>query len=147
MTNGVNRTGWTFLAVALLSFAAGSLTTARLMRVSPVRAETNRVFDLRVYHAVPGKVPKLVDRFRDAAPLFKKHNLEVLGYWVPEDPKFAETFVYLLAHPSREEAKKRWEAFHADPAFQKYLKEEDAEQLIEKVDWTYMHPTDFSDLR
>jgi hypothetical protein len=118
------------------------------MRTSQVRADSNRVFELNIYHAVPGKVPALEERFRDAAPLIAQHGLDVLGYWVPtEGPAGDNTFVYLLAHASREEAKERWHAFHADPAFQKYVKSEETEKLIETVDKIYMRPTDFSSLR
>ena len=56
--------GWTAGGIALISFAAGSLITARLAHISQVRADNNRVFELRVYHAVPGKMPALESRFR-----------------------------------------------------------------------------------
>ena len=146
--------GWIVCGTALVSFAAGSLLTARLMRVNQARADSNRVFELNVYHAVPGKVPALEGRFRDASKLTAKHNLNVVAYWVPNDdsawandPAWANTFVYLVAHPSWEEANKNWDAFHADPAFQEYVKSENANQLIEKVDEVHMRPTDFSAMR
>jgi hypothetical protein len=56
-----------------------------------------------------------------------------------------------VAHPSRDEAKKNWDALHADPAFPEYRKQ--AAQLIERVDEryrvdeVYMRPTDFSSMR
>ena len=138
--------GSTVCGIALVSFAAGSLITARLAHVNQVRADSNRVFELRVYHAVPGKVPALESRFRDtASKLLAKHDLKAVGYWVPDDaPAFDNTFVYILAHPSREEAKKNWDAMHADPGFQEMAKSEQTDKLVEKVDSTYMHPTDFS---
>jgi hypothetical protein len=46
-----------------------------------------------------------------------QYNLNVVGYWVPEDPAWQHTFVYLVAHPSLEEAEANWHALHADPAF------------------------------
>src|SRR5262245_53381184 len=96
---------------ALLSFAAGSLLTARLTRLSPVSADGNRVFELMVYHTVPGKVPALESVFRDVAKLQARHDLNVVGYWVPtEDPAWKDTFIYLVAHPSLDEAKKNWRA-------------------------------------
>jgi hypothetical protein len=133
----------------LISFAAGSLITARLARTDQVRADSNRVFELRIYHAVPGKVPALESRFRDtAAKLLTKHDLKAVGYWVPEDaPAFDNTFVYILAHPSLEEAKKNWDAMRADPGFQEMVKSEQSDKLVEKVDSTYMHPTDFSPMK
>jgi NIPSNAP len=140
---------WTVCGIALVSFAAGSLMTARLAHLNQVRADSNRVFELRVYHAVPGKVPALVSRFRDtASKLLAKHDLKAVGYWVPEDaPASDNAFIYILAHPSREEAKKNWDALRADPAFQEMAKSEQAEKLLEKVDSTYMQPTDFSPMK
>jgi hypothetical protein len=133
----------------LASFAAGSLITGYLAHMNQVRADSNRVFELRVYHAVPGKLPALESRFRDtASQLLAKHGLNAVGYWVPDDaPASADTFIYLLAHHSREEAKKNWEAMRADPAFLEIAKSEQADKLVEKVDFTYMHPTDFSAMK
>jgi hypothetical protein len=145
-------TGWMVCATALVSFAAGALLPARLMRLNQVRADSNRVFELLVYHTVPGQVPALESIFRDVAKLQAKHDLNVVGYWVPsDDPAWANTFIYLVAHPSRDEAKKNWDALHADPAFPEYRKQ--AAQLIERVDEryrvdeVYMRPTDFSSMR
>ena len=98
---------------------------------------------------MPGKVPALTARFRDtASKLLAKHHLDAVGYWVPQDaPASENTFVYILAHPSREEAKKNWAAMFADPAFQEMGKLEQTEKLVEKVDSTYMSPTDFSPMK
>jgi NIPSNAP protein len=144
--------GWILSGTAVLSFAAGSLLTARLMHLNQVRADSNRVFELMVYHTVPGKVPALESIFRDVSKLQAKHDLNVIGYWVPnDDPAWANTFIYLVAHPSQEEAKKNWHALHADPAFPQYR--EQAAPLIEKVndeyhvDEVYMRPTDFSAMK
>ena len=138
--------GWTVCGIALVSFAVGSLFTARLAHIGQVRADSNRVFELRVYHAVPGKVPALESLFRDtASKLLAKHDLKAVGYWVPEDaPAADDTFIYILEHPSREEAKKNWDAMRADPDFQELIREN---KLVEKIDVTYMRPTDFSPMK
>jgi hypothetical protein len=134
--------------VAGVAFAAGSFLTGRLMQINQVRADSNRVFELRVYHTVPGKAGALQEEFRDkVSKLFAKHDLKALGYWAPLDPPTSEnTFVYILAHPNREEAKKHWAAFQADPDFQEMIKSQQAPdaKVVEKVDSTYMQPTDFS---
>jgi NIPSNAP len=133
--------GAALCGMALVSFATGFLTNRAM-------ADSSRLFQLLVYHAPPGKVPQLESRFRDASKLFAKHHLEVVGYWVPEGQRaWDDTFIYVVAHPSREEAKKHWDAMHADPAFQKYVQAEQSEKLIDKVDSTYMRPADFSPLR
>ncbi len=147
-----NSKGWAASGMALLSFAAGSLFSASLIHVRQVRADSNRVFELMVYHTMPGKVPALESLFRDVSKLQAKHGLNVVGYWVPEDDSaWKDTFIYLVAHPNRDEAKTNWHALHADPQFQPYVKL--AQALIEKageeykVDEVYMRPTDFSAMR
>ena len=143
---------WTFCAAVLVSFAAGSLITARLARPKQVQADSDHVFELMVYHTIPGKVPDLVSIFRDVSTLQAKYHLNVIGYWVPNDnPDWANTFIYLVAHPSREEASKNWHALHADPAFPQYR--EQATQVLERlsgdyrVDEVYMRPTDYSQMK
>jgi hypothetical protein len=143
---------WFVCGTALVSFAAGSLLAARLTHLNQVRADGNHVFELMVYHTVPGKVPALESIFRDVSKLQAQHALNVIGYWVPnDDPAWANTFIYLVAHPSQEEAKKNWAALHADPAFPEYRKQ--AAPLIEKVDdgykvdEVYMRPTDYSAMK
>ncbi len=136
--------------MALLSFAAGSLFTARLMHIHQVRADSNRVFELRIYHTVPGKTAALQAEFRDkVTKMFARHDLKAVGYWAPVDaPASDNTFIYILAHPSRDEAKAHWAAFQADPEFKAMIGAQQGDaKLVEKVDSTYMEPTDFSPLR
>jgi len=144
--------GWMICCTALISFAAGSLLTARLMHLSQVRADSDRVFELRVYHTLPGKAPALESIFRDVSKLIAKHDINVVGYWVPtDDPAWTNTFIYLVAHASQEEAKKNWAAVHAEPAFPEYRRQ--AALLIEKageeynVDEVFMRPTDYSAMK
>jgi hypothetical protein len=140
---------WTVCGIALVSFAAGLLVTARLAHLKRVRADSDRVFELRIYHTVPGKEPALEARFRDTtSKLLAKHDLKVVAYWVSEEsPAWHNTFIFMLAHASLEDAKKKWAAFAADPGFQEVIKSEQSEKTVEKVDSTYMRPTDFSPMK
>lgn len=128
--------------VVLLSFFAAA-------RLDSARADGNRVFELRVYHAIPGKLQVMESRFRDTtSKLLAKHNLNVLGYWTTEEiPGSGGTFVFLLAHESQEEAKKNWDAMRMDPEFQAVMKAEQAEKTLEKADVIMMHPADFSRMK
>ena len=141
--------GRSLCAIALLAFTAGSLMTARLAQMDHVKADSNRVFELRIYHTVPGKLPALESRFRDIySKLLAKHDLKVVGYWVPEGtPAWDNTFIYLVAHSSREEAKKNWDAMLADSEVQEAIKSEEADKLVEKIDRMYMRPADFSPMK
>ena len=145
--------GWSAVGIALLSFATGLLVSARFIQSSTVRADNNRVFELMIYHAKPGKVTDLESIFRDVSKLQAKHNLNAVGYWIPNDDDLAwkDTFVYLVAHPSTEEAKKNWNALHTDPAFLPYRKA--AAPLIEqvnaayRVDEVFMRPSEYSAIK
>jgi hypothetical protein len=154
LMQGAGRNEWKsnrsrVFGIALICLAAGSLMTAKLVALKQVSADSDRVFELRVYHAVPGKVPELESRFRDTtSKLLAKHDLKVVRYWVPEgSPARENTFVYIVAHASRDEAKKNWAAMLSDPEFQEVVKAEQANRLVEKVDVTYMRPTDFSAMK
>ena len=116
-----------------------------------VSAQTStRVFELRTYTANPGKFEAMKTRFRDhIIPLFKKHNLTVVGFWTPADaPASENTLIYILAHDSREAAKKNWAAFSADPVRKQVWADTEKDGPINmKVESVYMNPMDFSPIK
>jgi hypothetical protein len=141
------------VCAALISFMAGSLGTERLLHIREVRADNNRVFQLMIYHTLPGKADSLEAIFQDVSVQMTKHNLNVIGYWRPiEDPAWKDnTFVYVVAHASREKAEANWRALHTDPLFLPYRKA--AAPLISvvnaryDVDEIYMRPSEFSPIK
>jgi NIPSNAP len=111
---------------------------------------SHHVYELRLYHVNQGKMDSLVARFGDHTDaLFKRHNMKSIGYWLPEDvPSSQNLFVYILEHPSREEAEKDWAAFQADPEWQKVKAESEANgKLVDHIDHYFMDPTTFSALK
>jgi len=105
------------------------------------------VYELRVYHTFPGKLPDLLARFRDHTDkLFARHGMKSLAYWVPTDePTKSDTLVYILEHPSREAAKTNWKSFEDDPEWKAVREKTEAPgKIVDKVDSTYMSLTDFS---
>ncbi len=110
----------------------------------------NRVFELRTYTCYEGKLEALKARFRDhTIEIFKRHGMESIGYWVPQDPeKSRNTLIYILAHPSREAATKNWNEFRADPKWKKVAAESEANgRIVQKTESVFMDPTDFSKLK
>ena len=109
-----------------------------------------RVFELRTYTAHEGKISNVVGRFRDhTMRIFAKNGITSVGYFTPEDaPMSGNTLVYILAHPSREAAKKNWDAFRNDPEWQKVKAETEANgPIVEKIVSVYLDPTNFSPLK
>ena len=110
-------------------------------------AGADTVYELRIYHAAPGKLDALLARFRDhTMKLFERHGMKNVAYWTPVDePQKGDTLIYILQHPSRAAAEANWKSFQDDTEW-KSVKEKSEEngKLVEKVDSTFMSLTDFS---
>lgn len=125
---------------------------ALALSAAPVKAENHedghdgRVFELRTYTTPEGKLPDLLARFRNHTnPIFVKHGMKLIGYWTPTDEGKDNTLIYILAHDSREAAKKSWAAFGADPDWKSAAAESRKDgRLVSKVVSQFLAPTDFS---
>ena len=106
------------------------------------------IYELRTYTTNDGKLANLNARFRDhTVSLFKKHGMESVGYWVPSDePKSANTLIYVLKHASREAAKASWQAFLADPEWKKVAQKSqvDGKILAKAPESVFMTLTEYS---
>src|SRR5579863_9229932 len=111
----------------------------------------SRVYELRTYTCNEGKLEALKARFRDhTIEIFKRHGMESIGYWIPQDPEKSQTtLIYILAHPSREAAAKNWKEFSADPEWKKVAadSQKDGVILAKPPESVFMDPTDFSQLK
>ena len=105
------------------------------------------VYELRIYHAAAGKLGELLARFRDhTVKLFDRHGLKSVAYWTPiDEPQKSDTLIYILQHPSREDAAANWKSFQDDPEWKTVRDKSEANgKLTEKIDSTFMALTDFS---
>lgn len=105
------------------------------------------VFELRVYHAAPGRLADLEARFRDhTIKIFERHGIKSVAYWTPlDEPEKSNTLIYILQHPSREAATANWKSFQDDPEWKSVKDKSEANgKLVEKVDSTYLALTEFS---
>ena len=137
----------------MTKFLAALLPALLLMPLAALADEHEggeRVFEMRIYTAAEGKLPELMARFRNHTNyLFVKHGMDLIGYWTPTEGDEADnTLVYILAHDSREAAKKSWAAFGADPEWKKAAaaSREDG-RLVAKVENQWLKATDFSPLQ
>ena len=111
-------------------------------------ASDTRLFELRTYHAAPGKLEDLHNRFRKhAIRLFEKHGIENLGSWLPldRDGKSENKLVFLLAYPGQEAREKAWQAFLNDAEWKTAFKASEANgALATRSETLYLKPTDYS---
>jgi len=133
------------LSIVLVSCAL--VAGFRLGEPPSVQAADGRVFELRTYTAVDGKLDALLARFRDhTLPIFEKHGITNIAYWVATDKP--NTLIYVIAHESREAAKKSWAAFSEDPAWQKARAESEAAgRLMTGAESVFMTSADFSPMK
>jgi hypothetical protein len=106
------------------------------------------LYELRVYHAAPGKLDALNARFREhTLELFEKHGMRNVAYWIeqPTEQSPDGKVIYVLAFPSREARTASWAAFGADPVWREvHAKSETDGTLVTKIDSTFMSLADYS---
>ena len=138
------------LITAIGSSGCMAGNTVSVSEEASAGAETEQVFELRTYTAAEGKFDDLLARFRDhTLRIFEKHGMTNVGYWTPQDePLSANTLIYVLAHPSREEAEQSWRDFSSDPEWQSVAEESQRDgRLIAGLERVFLDPTDFSPMR
>jgi NIPSNAP len=134
----------------LESLSSVPLLSAALLAASQrgdAKPAATTVYELRVYHAAPGKLGELLARFRDhTTKLFEKHGMKVIAYWTPiDEPERGNMLVYILQHPSRDAATANWKSFQDDAEWKRVKGESEANgKLAKKIDSTFMALTDFS---
>ncbi len=136
-------------AWSLLSFVGGVAVTLGFSNIGGSKT-SQHVYELRMYHVNEGKMDALIARFGDHTDaIFRRHNMRSIGFWRPEDPPYSQNlFVYILEHPSREEARKNWVAFQADPEWKKVKADSETQgPLVDDIDSYFMDPTSFSALK
>jgi NIPSNAP len=127
--------------------AALFLPLSSAARVTGQEAGMETVYELRIYHVMPGELDALLARFRDhTMKIFERHGMKSVAYWTPVDePQKGNTLIYILQHPSRAAATENWKTFRDDPEWKTVsAKSEENGKLVDKVDSTYMSLTDFS---
>jgi hypothetical protein len=129
-----------FLALAALASPASAQDTALDPRAA--------LYELRIYHAQPGKLDALNARFREhTLGLFEKHGMRNVAYWI-EQPGEASSdgkVIYVLALASRDAREASWQAFAADPEWQSVAAESEADgKLVARIESTFMSLADYS---
>lgn len=127
------------IAVGLMGFGAG---------MSAGQEKMSRVYELRTYTVLPGRLPALHKRFAEhTMKLFERHGIQNEMYWVPtDDARKDNTLIYIISHESQETADRSWKAFGADPEWIKArdASEADGKILAKPPERVFMKLTDYS---
>lgn len=146
----MHRMSFRTVIVAAVAFALGCGVHA-LLSPRPVSAQSPRVFEIRTYTSPDAaKLQALHARFRDhTTRIFARHGMTNVAYFAPQDAPLAQnTLIYVIAHASREQARRNWEAFRADPEWQQVAAASNANgNIVSKVESVFADATDFSPLK
>jgi NIPSNAP len=107
------------------------------------------VYELRVYHCLPGRLPALLKRFETVTVrLFEKHGIRQLGFWTVAVGESNQDLVYILQWESLADRDKRFVAFQSDPEWiEARRKSEEDGPLLSSISNSILTPTAFSAAR
>ncbi len=107
------------------------------------------LYELRIYHCMPGKLPAVVTRFETATvKLFEKHGIQPVGFWTVVIGESNADLYYILKWDSLDERQKKFAAFQADPDWIAARdKSEEGGPLIASFSNSILAPTKFSALK
>ena len=107
------------------------------------------VYELRVYHCVPGRLPAIIKRFGTiTCRLFEKHGIKQVGFWTVAIGESSSDLVYMLQWESLADRDQRWAAFAADPEWVEARAKSEADApIVASITNSILMPTSFSALK
>ncbi len=136
--------------IALVGILFGLVGTG--WAIAEQQRTASQVFELRVYKTMPGKRETLANRFRDhTSAMFERAGMKNVGYFnaiTGDDTD--DTFVYLLAYPSREARDEMWRELGTYEDFQELIvqvERDDNRKLVDTIDARLLVPTSYSELK
>jgi len=104
------------------------------------------IYEMRVYHCLPGRLPALLKRFQEATlKIWERHGIRQAGFWTVLIGENNHDLVYLLAWESLAERETKWNAFQADTEWhQKRAESEKDGPILQSVTNSILQPTAFS---
>src|SRR5437016_4559091 len=107
------------------------------------------IYELRIYHCVPGRLSDLLKRFDTITlPLWKKAGIEQAGFWTVAIGPSNQDLYYLLKWESLDDREKKLAAFQADPEWNtKRAETERNGAIVARVENCILQPTNFSSVK
>jgi len=104
------------------------------------------IYELRIYHCVPGRLPDLLKRFDTITlKIWQRFGIEQAGFWTTLVGDSNQSLTYLLKFDSLADREKKWNAFQADPEWHAARAETEKNgPIVAKVANSFLAPTSFS---
>ena len=107
------------------------------------------LYELRTYSAMPGRLPDLHKRFAEITlGYFKKHGIQVVGFWTNELGGASDQLIYMLAYDSLADRERKWGAFLGDSErLAQFAETEKQGPLVRRLTAQMLRPTPYSPMR
>src|SRR6202158_1758091 len=100
------------------------------------------IYELRVYHCLPGRLPALLKRFETVTMrLFEKNGFRQAGFWTVAIGESNQDLIYILQWDSLADREKKFASFQADPEWiEERRKREEGGPLVASMSNTIKTP-------
>ena len=107
------------------------------------------IYEMRIYHCVPGRLPALLKRFETITlAIWERHGIRQAGFWTTIVGTSNMTLTYMLAWESLAEREAKWGAFQSDPEWiAKRAETERDGAIVANIVNEFLLPTAFSSVK
>ena len=107
------------------------------------------IYELRIYRALPGRMPALLKRFETKTlKIWERMGIRQVGFWTTVIGPSNLELVYMLAWDSMADRQRKWEDFQSDPEWiQAWAESEKDCIIVGNVASSFLSPTKFSALQ
>lgn len=107
------------------------------------------IYELRIYHAAPGRMRDLLKRFDTVTlGIWKRFGIRQAGFWTVGIGPSNHALYYMLQWESLAEREQKWSAFMVDPEWQQKRAESERDgPLLASIENMILEPTSFSAVR
>jgi hypothetical protein len=107
------------------------------------------IYEMRVYHCVPGRLPDLNKRFETITlKLWERHGIRPIGFWTVLVGESNQDLVYMLEWKDMAERERVFGGFMIDPEWlQKRAETEKNGPIVASVCNSFLAPTAYSKLK
>ena len=107
------------------------------------------IYELRVYHCMPGRLPELSKRFETITlKLWERHGFRPVGFWTVLVGESNQDLIYMLEWKDMAERERVLGGFMADPEWQqKRAETENNGPIVASISNSFLAPTAYSKMK
>src|SRR5262249_18640171 len=107
------------------------------------------IYELRIYHAMPGRLPDLNNRFANITlKMWEKFGIRQVGFWTTLIGPSNNALYYVLEWESLAEREQKWNAFASNPEWLAARAETEKNgALVHHLENIFLTPTAYSKMK